>query len=69
MTLTLAPVVKDVAARIVLVWAALFLTFLPPSMAQAADIKFPELTGRVVDDAHVLSADQQTILTEKLKAL
>ena len=69
MTLTLAPVVKDVAARIVMVWAALFLTFLPPSMAQAADIKFPELTGRVVDDAHMLSPDQAADLSTKLKAL
>ena len=58
------------AARL-LALAALVLTTLLLGLApaRAADIKFPELTGRVVDDAHVLSQDQQIILTEKLKAL
>ena len=28
---------------------------------------FPALTGRVVDDAHVLSADQVTILSNRLR--
>ena len=34
-----------------------------------ADPTFPPLTGRVVDDAHVLSAPTQTDLTAKLAAL
>jgi len=37
--------------------------------AHAADLQFPALTGRVVDDAHVLSADQQAALTQKLADL
>jgi len=36
--------------------------------AQAAP-KFPALTGRVVDDAHILSDDTRDSLTEKLAAL
>ena len=34
-----------------------------------ADPTFPQLTGRVVDDAHVLSPDVQASLTAKLAAL
>ncbi len=48
---------------------ALVLAFAPAGVARAAEIKFPVLTGRVVDDAHVLSADQQALLSAKLKAL
>jgi len=40
-----------------------------PAPAMAADLKFPALTGRVVDDAHVLSDVQKAALTDKLKAL
>ena len=54
---------------ILALWTVLVLVFAPLAAARAADIKFPELTGRVVDDAHVLSADQQTILSAKLTAL
>jgi uncharacterized protein len=46
-------------------WAA-------PAFAQATGgpaPKFPELTGRVVDDAHVLSPEVQADLTQKLSAL
>jgi uncharacterized protein len=53
--------------------AALFslLAFLilTPAGAQAAALTFPPLTGRVVDDAHVLPADVQASLTEKLADL
>ena len=35
----------------------------------AAALTFPPLTGRVVDDAHVLSAETQAALTAKLAAL
>ena len=59
----------SIPGLILALWTALVLAFAAPATVRAADIKFPELTGRVVDDAHVLSADQQTILTEKLKAL
>jgi uncharacterized protein len=54
---------------ILALWTVLVLCLAPLAPARAAEIKFPALTGRVVDDAHVLSADQQTVLTEKLKAL
>ncbi|HEY2482804.1 MAG TPA: TPM domain-containing protein, partial [Caulobacteraceae bacterium] len=37
--------------------------------ALAATPKFPPLTGRVVDDAHVLSPQVQAELTTKLAAL
>ncbi len=46
-------------------WAA-------PAFAQATSAaapKFPELSGRVVDDAHVLSPEVQADLTAKLAAL
>lgn len=59
----------SIPGLIIALWTSLVLAFAAPATVRAADIKFPELTGRVVDDAHVLSADQQTLLTEKLKAL
>jgi len=40
-----------------------------PGPALAATPSFPPLTGRVVDDAHVLSPKVQADLTAKLKAL
>jgi uncharacterized protein len=40
----------------------------PAVLAQSAP-KFPELTGRVVDDAHVLPPDVQAQLTQKLADL
>ncbi|MFK4056333.1 TPM domain-containing protein [Brevundimonas sp. NPDC046655] len=46
---------------LVLFWAAL--------PAFAAEIKFPALTGRVVDDAQLLSPEQEQALTGKLAAL
>jgi uncharacterized protein len=46
---------------LVLFWAAL--------PAFAAEIKFPTLTGRVVDDAQLLSPEQEQALTGKLAAL
>ncbi len=51
------------------VLAALALAFAGLTPAHAADLKFPQLTGRVVDDAHVLSDVQKAALTDKLKAL
>ena len=61
------PVARLLGLCLVLVTALLL--GLAPAGARAAEIKFPTLTGRVVDDAHVLSQDQQLVLTEKLKAL
>lgn len=46
---------------LVLFWAAL--------PALSAEIKFPTLTGRVVDDAQLLSPEQEQALTGKLAAL
>jgi uncharacterized protein len=47
----------------------LVVLFAAGSPALAADLKFPTLSGRVVDDAHVLSSSQQAALTDKLKGL
>lgn len=61
---------KGLIRRFGAVAAALFaLLFAAVLPAQAADLKFPQLTGRVVDDAHVLSDAQKAGLTGKLKAL
>ncbi|MDP9102538.1 MAG: TPM domain-containing protein, partial [Pseudomonadota bacterium] len=49
--------------------AFLALLFAGLAPAHAADLKFPALTGRVVDDAHVLPADEQASLTQKLADL
>ena len=51
--------------RLAVIFAALL--FLIPAAAQA-DPSFPKLTGRVVDDAHVLAPDQAQALTAKLEA-
>src|ERR1041384_3262652 len=48
--------------------AALFAFLLVLTPAWAAP-KFPALTGRVVDDANILSSDTKADLTEKLAAL
>lgn len=61
---------KAIAARpalTVLIWAILA-CFLVAAPAMAAPT-FPALTGRVVDDAHVLSPPVQAELTRKLAAL
>ncbi|MBE7217125.1 MAG: TPM domain-containing protein [Caulobacteraceae bacterium] len=57
----LAALVAAVLA-LALAWAV------APPRASAAPT-YPPLTGRVVDDAHVLSADQAAELTQKLAAL
>jgi uncharacterized protein len=55
-------------------WAGLLLAVLmaafawAPALAQAA-VTYPALTGRVVDDAHVLSPEVQADLTQKLADL
>lgn len=46
--------------------AAFFLTLAP---AHAADLKFPALTGRVVDEANIIPADEKARLTQKLADL
>ena len=51
------------AALLVLFWTAA-----APSFAGAAEISFPPLTGRVVDQAHVLSAQGLRALDQRLKA-
>ncbi len=48
--------------------AATLMILLCASYAVAA-VKFPALTGRVVDDAHLLSDDAASALTQELKAL
>ncbi|HTX49025.1 MAG TPA: TPM domain-containing protein [Caulobacteraceae bacterium] len=52
----------------VLACAALLLAFVS-APAALADPTFPALTGRVVDDAHILSPQTQSDLTAKLAAL
>jgi uncharacterized protein len=47
---------------------ALVLLLMLASSALAAEPKFPALTGRVVDDAHVLNASTQNELTDMLAA-
>jgi uncharacterized protein len=49
------------------VWALLALFMLAAPVRAAPT--FPQLTGRVVDSAHVLSAEQQADLTQRLAAL
>jgi len=48
--------------------ALLILLLILPSPALAADPKFPALTGRVVDDAGILSASTQSELTGMMAA-
>jgi uncharacterized protein len=50
-------------------WLAAALALLLAPIAALADPTFPPLTGRVVDDAHVLSAQTQADLTTKLADL
>ena len=45
------------------------LALAPAAAVSAEDIHFPELTGRVVDEAGVLPADQKAELSQRLKAL
>ena len=47
----------------------LFLLFLLVIAAPAAAQTFPELSGRVVDQADLLSADEEAALTQRLEAL
>jgi uncharacterized protein len=61
--------VTRIGQGIVALAAVLFLAFAPALGARAADLRFPELTGRVVDDAHVLSDQQKSELAAELKAL
>lgn len=62
------PAFVPLAATLSLILAALLLAF-APAAASAEDIRFPELTGRVVDEAGLLSADQKAELSQRLKAL
>jgi uncharacterized protein len=61
MTGTLA----SIARAAMLALSLLFVSTLPA----LADPQFPALTGRVVDDAHVLPAETQAALTQKLADL
>ncbi len=49
-------------------WALLILLLILASPALASEPKFPPLTGRVVDDAGVLSSSTQSDLTDMLAA-
>ena len=61
----MARVLASAARAAVLALALLFVSTLPAF----ADPQFPALTGRVVDDAHVLPVETQAALTQKLAAL
>ena len=50
-------------------WAALLAVLVFATAAAAATPKFPPLTGRVVDNAHILSPQAQEKLTGELAAL
>ncbi len=54
------------ANKLCLLLAAL-LTFAVPAYAET--LSFPALSGRVVDAAHILPADQVAVLEDKLKAI
>jgi uncharacterized protein len=61
---TRAPALLAVPARLLLtVWLALF------AIAPAAAQQFPDLSGRVVDAANILSPQTETELTARLEAL
>ena len=62
-------VAQSLIARIGLIWAAILLALAPAASVSAEEIHFPELTGRVVDEAGVLPADQKAELSQRLKAL
>src|ERR1700761_5534312 len=53
------------AARILFFFGALFLLAAPV----VAEPKFPPLTGRIVDDAHLLKPEDKTAIEADLKAL
>ena len=55
-------------ARAIIIALMVLLAFLLPRVAWA-DPTFPKLTGRVVDAANIIPADEQTRLTQKLEAL
>ncbi|MBD7940528.1 TPM domain-containing protein [Brevundimonas guildfordensis] len=62
-----ADVARGLLAAVMLVlvvWLAAL-----PGASLAAEIKFPTLTGRVVDDAQLLTPQQEQALTGKLEAL
>ena len=63
------PLLRLLAAQICMIWAVMALCFVAAPAAHADEIKFPELTGRVVDDANMLSPEQKADLTTRLKAL
>ena len=64
----LPPLRKGVAQRLAAVMLVMLMAFLVVPAARAAPT-FPALTGRVVDDAHVLSPQTVTDLTAKLADL
>ncbi|MEQ7873141.1 TPM domain-containing protein [Sphingomonas sp. ASV193] len=49
-------------------WLALF-ALVTPAIAQSPPLTFPKLTGRVVDDAHLLRPEQQVDINSKLENL
>jgi uncharacterized protein len=66
---TPAIVARSLIVKVGLIWAAMLLVLAPAAMASAEAIRFPELTGRVVDEAAVLSPEQKDALSVRLKAL
>ena len=62
-------IAKACNAWLALILSACFLLALSLAVPARAAPSFPPLTGRVVDDAHVLSPDVQAELTAKLAAL
>jgi uncharacterized protein len=61
------PAVLASLARMSMIWA--FLALVLAVQPAGAAPKFPALTGRVVDDAHILSPETQSALTQELAAL
>jgi uncharacterized protein len=59
----------DAAARLVCAALTLFVALVLIAPAKAADPDYPALTGRVVDDAGLLSAEDERTITVDLEAL
>ena len=55
--------------RLLMAWLALIALATPLSAQTTPALAFPPLTGRVVDDAHLLSDAQKVDITSKLAAL
>jgi uncharacterized protein len=57
------------ALRSAIIFALAFIALLQMPVAAQADPKFPPLTGRIVDDAHLLTPADKAAIEAELKAL